>query len=169
MRPAIVAVCITAALSACEREQRTLQQPPDESVAIKSSNEATAAAVAPRMQRNAYSLAEGKRLYGWYNCSGCHANGGGDKGPALMDDVWLYGSDEAAIFTSIIDGRPNGMPAFGGRIAEHEAWEIAAYVRSMSGLAPSDAAPGRNDSMQSKPAESRTDPQPPRPASESKP
>jgi cytochrome c oxidase subunit 2 len=26
------------------------------------------------------------------------------------------------------------MPAFGGRIAEHQAWRIVAYVRSLSGL-----------------------------------
>jgi cytochrome c oxidase cbb3-type subunit 3 len=30
------------------------------------------------------------------NCSGCHANGGGGMGPALMDDEWIYGKRTAA-------------------------------------------------------------------------
>ena len=31
---------------------------------------------------NAYHLAQGKTLYAWFNCNGCHANGGGGSGPA---------------------------------------------------------------------------------------
>jgi len=46
-----------------------------------------------------------------------------------------------------MDGRPNGMPAFRGRISEQQAWQLAAYVRSMTGFARKDAAPGRNDSL----------------------
>ena len=34
---------------------------------------------------------------------------------------------------SILQGRPNGMPAFGGKLPESEAWKIAAFVRSLSG------------------------------------
>src|SRR5207245_319214 len=34
---------------------------------------------------NAYAVSEGKRLFAAYNCSGCHANGGGGMGPPLMD------------------------------------------------------------------------------------
>jgi cytochrome c oxidase cbb3-type subunit 3 len=44
---------------------------------------------------NAYAVNQGKRLYRWYNCNGCHANGGGGIGPALMDAEWRYGSDPA--------------------------------------------------------------------------
>ena len=44
------------------------------------------------VEGNAYAVAQGKRLFRWYNCSGCHATGGGgDWGPALMDDKWIYG------------------------------------------------------------------------------
>jgi len=46
-----------------------------------------------------------------------------------------------------MDGRPNGMPAFRGRIPEEQAWQIVAYVRSLSGLVPSDAAPNRGDEL----------------------
>jgi cytochrome c oxidase cbb3-type subunit 3 len=80
------------------------------------------------------AIAEGKRLYDQYNCSGCHAAGGGAIGPALMDDEWVYGSSSSNIFWTIIEGRPQGMPAFGGRVPEQQVWRIAAFVRSLSGL-----------------------------------
>jgi cytochrome c oxidase cbb3-type subunit III len=79
-------------------------------------------------------IAEGKRLYNQFNCSGCHAAGGGAIGPPLMDDEWIYGSSSANIFWTIVEGRPQGMPAFGGRVPEREVWQIAAFVRSLSGL-----------------------------------
>jgi cytochrome c oxidase cbb3-type subunit 3 len=86
------------------------------------------------------AIAEGKRLYNQYNCSGCHAAGGGAIGPPLMDDEWIYGSSSANIFWTIVEGRPQGMPAFGGRIATDEVWRIAAFVRSLSGLEKQDQA-----------------------------
>lgn len=83
---------------------------------------------------NDIAIAEGAKLYNHFNCSGCHAAGGGAIGPPLMDDEWIYGSSSANIFWTIIEGRPQGMPSFGGRIANDEVWRIAAYVRSLSGL-----------------------------------
>lgn len=59
------------------------------------------------------------------------------------------------VYTSIAAGRPNGMPAFGDRIADDDVWKLAAYVRSLSGLAPKAAATSRDDAMASKPAENR--------------
>ena len=161
MKYATLLLLLLLALAGCERERRDLVQPPEVSIAITSAKDAQATAQGERMDRNAYAMGEGKRLFDWYNCSGCHAYGGGDKGPALMDGTWIYGSDPHSIFTSIVEGRPNGMPAFGGRIAEYEVWELAAYVRSMSGLARSDAAPGRNDTIQTKRPEQRMERQPP--------
>jgi cytochrome c oxidase cbb3-type subunit 3 len=77
-------------------------------------------------------------------------------GPALMDDRWIYGSEPGNIFATIMQGRPNGMPSFRNRIPEYQAWEIAAYVRSLSGLLPKDVAPNRTDEMDVKAAESST-------------
>ena len=37
----------------------------------------------------AWHVSEGKRLYDGFNCTGCHAYGGGDIGPPLMDDQWI--------------------------------------------------------------------------------
>ena len=76
-----------------------------------------------------------------------------------MDEQWIYGSRPDEIFATIMEGRPNGMPSFGGRISEYQAWQIVAYVRSMNGLSTSDAAPGRGDAMAGpKPENSRTPP-----------
>jgi cytochrome c oxidase cbb3-type subunit 3 len=108
-------------------------------------------------EESAYAVAEGKRLYRWYNCNGCHANGGGGSGPPLMDAEWIYGSAPANVLATILQGRPNGMPAFGGKIPDHQAMQIAAYVRSMGGMLPKDVAPGRADHLRAKEPESATE------------
>jgi cytochrome c oxidase cbb3-type subunit 3 len=101
----------------------------------------------------AFDVSEGKRLYHWFNCSTCHANGGGDIGPPLMDKKWLYGAEPRNIFATIIEGRPNGMPSFRGKFPDEQVWQIVAYIRSMSGHVPVTATPGRNDDLQAKPPE----------------
>jgi cytochrome c oxidase cbb3-type subunit 3 len=106
---------------------------------------------------NAWAIAEGKRLYTQFNCVGCHANGGGGIGPALMDDEWIYGFDAANIFATIVEGRPNGMPSFRGKITEDQIWQIVAYVESMSGHSPLDSLPGRTDHMAARPPENATE------------
>jgi cytochrome c oxidase cbb3-type subunit 3 len=98
-------------------------------------------------QHNAYGTAEGKRLFDFYNCSGCHSHGGGGMGPALMDDKWIYGSRPANIFETIVEGRPNGMPSFRNKIPDAQVWELVAYIQSMSGLETIDVLPGRSDHM----------------------
>jgi mono/diheme cytochrome c family protein len=96
---------------------------------------ATAMPTAPHpLDGNEEAIGEGERLYHHFNCSGCHFAGGGGIGPPLMDDEWIYGSSSRNIFYSIIEGRPQGMPAFGGRVPEEQLWRIVAYVRSLSGL-----------------------------------
>jgi cytochrome c oxidase cbb3-type subunit 3 len=81
---------------------------------------------------NAAAVTTGMRLYKQFNCSGCHFNGGGGIGPPLMDSAWIYGGRMEQIYDTIYHGRPNGMPAWGGKIPDQQIWQIAAYVRSMS-------------------------------------
>src|SRR5207253_2077767 len=83
----------------------------------------------------------GKQLYARLNCVGCHANGGGGIGPPLMDPAWIYGGFPSAIYESIVEGRPNGMPAFGGRLADSQAWQLVAYVQALSGQLRRDVRP----------------------------
>jgi cytochrome c oxidase cbb3-type subunit 3 len=98
-------------------------------------------------ENNAYALSEGRKLYEHMNCVGCHFHGGGGIGPALMDDQWIYGSDPAQIFSTIVEGRPNGMPSFKGRLSNQQVWQIVAYVRSLSGLGGNTVASAREDHM----------------------
>ncbi len=87
---------------------------------------------AAKYYNNAAAVNDGKRLFGQYNCSGCHSNGGGGMGPSLMDDEWIYGSRLEQIHQTLVEGRPNGMPAWGGKIPDDQLWDLSAYVRSMS-------------------------------------
>jgi cytochrome c oxidase cbb3-type subunit 3 len=155
----IAAIC----LSSCKREDRILRQPPPadqtfNTVQVSGLNPGANSMPTPppsnMYEENAYAVSEGQKLYEQYNCVGCHAHGGGGIGPALMDNNWIYGSEPGNVFTTIMQGRPNGMPSFRNRIPEYQAWEIAAFVRSMSGLLPKDVAPSRTDEMNIKPSES---------------
>lgn len=77
------------------------------------------------------AVQEGRRLYHWMNCKGCHGEGGGGIGPTLWDDQWRYGGRDIDIAESILYGRPNGMPAFAGHLPEDHVWKIVAYVQSL--------------------------------------
>jgi cytochrome c oxidase cbb3-type subunit 3 len=83
-------------------------------------------------------------------------------GPPLIDDQWIYGSDPANIFETIVEGRPNGMPSFRYKIPDNQVWQLTAYVRSMSGLLPKDVSSGRNDDMSSRKSEQRIPEQKPK-------
>lgn len=156
-------IALAALLSSCSREDRVLRQPPPANDTLNTvqvsglnpgSNALPPAPASNMYQESAYSVSEGQKLFDQYNCSGCHAHGGGGIGPALMDNNWIYGSEPANIFATIMQGRPNGMPSFRNRIPEYQAWELAAYVRSLSGLLPKGVSPNRPDHMNYKPSES---------------
>ena len=170
MRASLAFIVLAAvAFSGCKRETRDFREIPPASttfgVAVSDLHPGGGNPPAPAKtpyEMNAYALSEGKRLFSAYNCSGCHANGGGGMGPALMDDEWAYGHEADQIYASILQGRPNGMPSFRGKIPDQQIWELVAYVRSLSGLAPKDAAPSRSDHMSGKPPESSTPRQTPK-------
>src|SRR4029078_298086 len=81
------------------------------------------------------------------NGVGCHFHGGGGIGPPLMDNEWIYGSDAAQIFKTIVEGRPNGMPSYKGKLGNQQVWQLGAYVRSLSGLSGSTVSSSREDHM----------------------
>jgi cytochrome c oxidase cbb3-type subunit 3 len=170
---AVTGAALVALLGACEREQRRFSEVapaagrsagPAESAGPRPAARAARPPVPGPYDDNAWAVSEGQRLYAWFNCQGCHSMGGGGMGPALMDDTWLYGDDPRDIFASIAAGRPNGMPAFGPRIADQQIWQLVAYVRSLGALARKDVLPGRSDSLSGRPAPSMTTPASPVPA-----
>ncbi len=78
------------------------------------------------------ALQEGRKLFNWYNCSGCHGgHAGGGMGPSLRDKVWLFGDRDDQIFDSIAEGRGEGMPSWGTKIPEEQIWKLVAYIKSM--------------------------------------
>ena len=66
-------------------------------------------------------------------------------GPPLRDDEWIYGSDPENIFRTIMEGRPNGMPSFAGRVNPDDVWKLVAFVRTLAGMTPRDVWPARAD------------------------
>jgi cytochrome c oxidase cbb3-type subunit 3 len=165
MRRTVPLLLSLVALMGCEREKRDLRLEPPAAEALD--------AVAPMAngiggappdidvamehvyQSNAYQLSQGKRLYEWFNCTGCHANGGGAAGPAFLDGWWRYGPDIVSIVVSIRDGRQHGMPSYRDKLTTEQIWQLAGYVQTIGLYGGETAAPSRNDEMQSRPAENR--------------
>ena len=153
-RTAFVALAVIA-LTGCWREERRFSEPGDGSKLAQAKRVSGLqpgpalidAEVRNPYDTNAFAIAEGKRLYIQMNCVGCHAHGGGAIGPPLMDAQWIYGSDPENIYASIVEGRPNGMPAFAGKLPNQQVWQLVSYVQALSGHVRKDAAPGRADSM----------------------
>ena len=150
MTRALILVCVAVALVACEREQRRFSE-----VAPSSGRPTAPTSQATRnpAEGNAWAIAQGKQLFDAFNCTGCHANGGGGMGPALTDARWIYGSEPRDVYATIVEGRPNGMPAFGGRIPDQQVWQLVAYVRTLSAQTRFDIRPGRTDHMEVKESE----------------
>ena len=168
MRRLAIGLCalalIVPALAGCEREERRFQTLPAKSAIVQPVRLTTLQPGQSLPGRdghgpydeNAWAIAEGERLYNQYNCVGCHFHGGGGIGPPLMDAQWIYGSAPQAIHDTIVEGRPNGMPSYGGHVPDDQIWKIVAYVRTLSGQASKAAEPGRTDHMQARPSEQAT-------------
>ena len=169
----LVSIAIAGGLllfSSCVREKRQFQSPPPARVETQSitmselrPGETVATTVAkPAIEDQAYPVSEGKRLYTAYNCSGCHFNGGGGIGPALMDEKWIYGAEPVNVYATIVEGRPNGMPSFRNKITDQQVWQLTAYVRSLSGQLSKGVSPGRSDDMNAHKSEQATEKKTPR-------
>jgi len=161
----VLSIIALAALAGCKREVRSLRTDPPVadglnhvapmSDRINGAIPRVLTALGDPYQGNAWELNQGKRLYTWFNCKECHAQGGGASGPALMNGWWRYGPDEVSIFVSIRDGRPGGMPAFGDRLTTDQIWQLTGYVRTIGAYSGRTAAPSRNDEMHARPSENR--------------
>jgi cytochrome c oxidase cbb3-type subunit III len=94
--------------------------------------------IQPLLVKNPYegdkrAINVGGQLFVGYNCLDCHgAEGSGAMGPSFQDGRWHFGGSPGEVFESIYQGRPDGMPAWGGRISNDQIWMLTAYVRSLS-------------------------------------
>jgi cytochrome c oxidase cbb3-type subunit III len=162
----LVSCAVAVPVLSCEREARRFRDTAQTTTQPDATPLTTLAPGGPRAEMNidspfhgnAYAIAEGKRLFTAFNCNGCHASaGGGSIGPALRDDKWIYGYSPSQIYSTIVQGRPDGMPSFGGRIPDQQVWQLVAYVESLSAAQPRDAAPSRTDDLQAAKAETSTE------------
>jgi cytochrome c oxidase cbb3-type subunit III len=166
----VVLLVLLLCAASCERETRRYQELPaaasrPESIKVgdlEAGGPSRRDPVLSPYQENAYGIAEGKRLYTAFNCNGCHAQGGGGIGPALMDAKWIYGSAPDQIYSTISQGRPNGMPSFARQVPSQQIWQLVAYVQSLSMQVPRDAATGRSDGLSGIKPELRLESRPPR-------
>jgi cytochrome c oxidase cbb3-type subunit III len=129
-------------LAACDREKESAPAPAatwlaEPLAAVRTSTLAAGASNPVPEIRNPYAddpgaIAQGRQLFLSFNCAGCHGGaGGGGIGPPLADEEWIYGDSDANIYATIVQGRPNGMPAFGPSLQGEAAWKLAAFVRSL--------------------------------------
>lgn len=81
---------------------------------------------------NPSAVQRGMEYFNAMNCVGCHAPNGGGMGRALSNRFFLYGWDPANIFITIKQGRPNGMPSWGGMLPDAVIWDLVAYVEKIS-------------------------------------
>jgi len=157
----IASLLMSCWLTGCKREERRFGDSPPSATAydavtmssLQPGPSVVQTKVANPYEDNAYAVSEGKQLFDQMNCSGCHSHGGGGIGPPLTDDEWIYGSEPQNIFATIVEGRPNGMPAFRGKLANYQVWELAAYVRALGGLQGKAIRTTRDDHMMYKESE----------------
>jgi len=111
------------------------------------SNEHGLARLRNPLEGDATAIAAGRALFASKACAGCHgAEGGGGMCPPLVNDAWVYGSDDTTLYHLIREGsaamRARGyqrgdaekvagdMPPLGSAVSEQEAWQLLAWIRS---------------------------------------
>ncbi|HEV2516183.1 MAG TPA: cytochrome-c oxidase, cbb3-type subunit III [Devosia sp.] len=79
---------------------------------------------------------EGQQLFA-DNCASCHGDNGAGLvdvgGPSLNDQIWLYGGTLEAIRAQIEQPRHGVMPAWGARLGDTAAKQLAVYVHGLGG------------------------------------
>ncbi len=115
-------------IEAYEMEVKTAEK---EVYAYKEANGLLISAETVTVLTDESALAAGKEIFEG-TCAACHkVDGSGLVGPNLTDKYWIYGGKIGNIFTSISEGRPNGMPAHKSQFNELKIQQIGSYVLSL--------------------------------------
>lgn len=96
---------------------------------------------------DAPALALGKSIFET-NCAACHrADGGGQIGPNLTDDHWIFGGDIKNLFHTITNGGRDGkgMVAWKGTLKPTQIQQVASYILSLQGTNPKDPKAAEGD------------------------
>ena len=90
------------------------------------------------MMTDPANLKKGKELF-INNCAVCHKeHGGGEVGPNLTDDYWVYGGDIKDIYKIIRKGAPNGMPEHQSKFNPIQIQQVSSYVLTLEYVSPED-------------------------------
>jgi mono/diheme cytochrome c family protein len=79
-------------------------------------------------------VVEGRKIYLTYGCVACHGvTGGGGMGKPILDDEWIFGSDDATLFKLIRGEVPKQtMPSVIGKsLTDDQIKKVILYVRSV--------------------------------------
>jgi cytochrome c oxidase cbb3-type subunit 3 len=80
---------------------------------------------------DAAAVAEGKEVFSTI-CVACHqADGTGLVGPSLVDPYWKYGDSDEALFETVANGRPLGMPPWGTQLGNEKIWKVLSYMETL--------------------------------------
>lgn len=88
----------------------------------------------------AADLDKGKTIF-QTNCAACHrADAGGQIGPNLTDDHWIFGGSVKNLFHTISNGGRDGkgMVAWNATLKPTEIQQVASYILSLQGSNPKD-------------------------------
>jgi cytochrome c oxidase cbb3-type subunit 3 len=152
MKAALPLLALATLLASCQREDREYRANPvtaesQEKIALSPLSAGPSPPVegahrhGQELRGERVHVAQGKKLYIWFNCNGCHANGGGGSGPPLMDDRWTYGGQIENVVQTIREGGRTACPP---SAADSRRPDLAdrSYVRSMGRNVSKDVAPG---------------------------
>jgi mono/diheme cytochrome c family protein len=90
------------------------------------------------------TLSAGKAVYD-KNCAACHGETLQGDGPGatgavkprnFTDCAAMEDFDIVAHHNVVVNGKPPGMPAWGGKLTDTEIWQVIMYERSPCGLFP---------------------------------
>lgn len=83
------------------------------------------------LMTDASDLSKGGELFE-VNCVACHGpQGGGNIGPNLTDNAWVYGYEIGNLFKTIKNGTANGMPEHASKLNPVQIQQVASYVLSL--------------------------------------
>jgi cytochrome c oxidase cbb3-type subunit 3 len=149
---------VLLALAGCDRHRERFGVSPGAGDAIVG-GPTPAAAIENPFEGQPAAAEAGKQLFLQMNCAGCHGYDlkGGTMAPDLTDRYWRYGGAPAQIYSSISNGRPQGMPAWRGVLPASEIWRLVSYVEAQGGATPAaDDQAGEQGDLSARPVTAPT-------------
>jgi mono/diheme cytochrome c family protein/nitrate/TMAO reductase-like tetraheme cytochrome c subunit len=78
------------------------------------------------------AVKEGRKLWLFLGCSGCHGvMGGGGMGARVLDDTWRFGSDDPTLYKLIKGQIPEQTMVAYAALPDEQVWKALSYVRSL--------------------------------------